>query len=142
MNQESEYHVRPIYFFLMTQKSAKNCTKDSFKKLTFTTPAQRILKGFFVSSKNCIFVHQFVCRHRKNRSLFEKRLSFAHLSTTLGESFTLLILLLISSREAGCECKLLSSFGLTRPIIESKFTISAADVLSTRLMIKNNKLVR
>ena len=63
-------------------------------------------------------------------------LSFAHLSTTHGESFTLPILLLISSREAGCKYKLFSSFGLTRTVIEPKSTVSAADASSTRLMIK------
>ena len=75
-------------------------------------------------------------RQRKNRSFFEKRLSFAHLSTTHGESFTLTILLLTSSREAGCKYKLFSSFGLTRPVIEPKSTVLEADALCTRLMIK------
>ena len=37
MNQESQYQVGPIYFLLMIQKSVKNCTKNSLKKLTFTT---------------------------------------------------------------------------------------------------------
>ena len=44
-------------------------------------------------------------------------------------------LLLISSREAGCKYKLFSSFGLIRPVIQPK-SVSAADALSTRLMIK------
>ena len=35
MNQESNYEVRPISFFLIIQKSVKNCTKRSLKKLTF-----------------------------------------------------------------------------------------------------------
>ena len=46
------------------------------------------------------------------------------------------MLLLISSREAGCKYKLFSSFGLTRPVIELIFTVSAAVTLCTRLMIK------
>ena len=45
-------------------------------------------------------------------------------------------LLLISSREAGCKYKLFSSFGLTKAVIEPKSTVSTADALSTRLMIK------
>ena len=69
MNQESEKQVRPISFFLIMQKSVKNGTKNTLKKLTFTT------------------------------------LRPTH------ESFTLPILLLLSSREAGCEYKLFSSFG-------------------------------
>ena len=44
--------------------------------------------------------------------------------------------MLIFSQEAGCEYKLFSSFGLTRAVIEPKSTVSAADALSTRLMIK------
>ena len=47
------------------------------------------------------------------------------------------------SREAGCEYKLNQvciDFGLTRPAIELKSTVSAADALSTRLMAKNDKI--
>ena len=63
--------------------------------------------------------------------IFREKASFARLSTTHSESITRFILLLISSREAGCEYKLFSTFVLTRPVIEPKFTVSAADVLST-----------
>ena len=65
-------------------------------------------------------------------------MSFVYLFTTHDESFTLPILLLVSSRKAGCEYKLFSSFSLTRPVIEPKSTILAADTLSTRLMIKSD----
>ena len=54
-----------------------------------------------------------------------------------GESFILPILLLIACRGARCEYKLFSS--LTRPVFKPKSTVSAADTLSTRLMIKNDK---
>ena len=67
-------------------------------------------------------------------------LSFAHLAPTHGKNFTLFILLLISSREAACEYKHFSSFGLTRRVIEPKSTVSAADALSTQLMIRNDKI--
>ena len=79
----------------------------------------------------------------KKSFVFEKRLSFAHLTTTLGESITRSILLLMSNREAGCEYKLNQvyiDFGLTRPVIELKSTVSAADALSTRLMAKNDEI--
>ena len=53
INEESEYQVRPISFFLIIQKSVKNRTKNSLKKLTFTVlhSMRHILKVFFVSSK-------------------------------------------------------------------------------------------
>ena len=111
--------------------------KISLKKLTFATLHATHFEIFFRS--DCIFIYQVVNKQRKICSFFEKRLSFAHLSTTHGENFTLLILLLIFSRDAGCEYKLFSSFSLIRPVIEPKSAISAADTLSTRLMIKNDK---
>ena len=107
MDQESENRVRLISFFLMIQKFVKNRAKTSLKKLTFTALRPTHFESFYsYVQSNCIFIYQVVNRQRKNYSFFEKRLSFAHLSTTHGESFTLPILLLISSREAGCEYKL------------------------------------
>ena len=47
MNQESKNQVRPISSFLMIQKSVKNDTKNSLKKLTFTTLCQTHLEIFF-----------------------------------------------------------------------------------------------
>ena len=48
MNQESEYQVRPfLFFFLMIQKSGKNCAKHSLKRLTFTTLRPTLFKSFF-----------------------------------------------------------------------------------------------
>ena len=87
-----------------------------------------------------MFIYQVVNIQKKNCLFFEKRLSFAHLSTTHSESFILPILLLIFSREAGCEYKLFLSFDLTKPVIEPKSILSAADALSTRLLIKNDKI--
>ena len=43
--------------------------------------------------------------------------------------------MLIFSQEAG-----ISRFGLTRRVIEPKSTVSAADALSTRLKVKNDKI--
>ena len=47
MNQESENQVRPISFFLIIQKSVKNGTKNSLKKLTFTTFRPTHVESFF-----------------------------------------------------------------------------------------------
>ena len=47
MNQESENQVRPISFFLMIQKSVKNGTKNSLKKLTLTTFRPTHFESFF-----------------------------------------------------------------------------------------------
>ena len=47
INQESEYQVRPISFFLIIQKSVKNRTKNSLKKLTFTTLRATHFESFF-----------------------------------------------------------------------------------------------
>ena len=47
MNQESENQVRPISFFHMIQKSVKNRTKNSLKKLTFTTLRPTHFESFF-----------------------------------------------------------------------------------------------
>ena len=62
MYQESEYQVRPISLYRINQKSLKNRTKNSLKKLTFTTLRPTHFEGFFVSSKycNCIFIYQVV----------------------------------------------------------------------------------
>ena len=52
------------------------------------------------------------------------------------------MLLLIPSREAGCEYKfnqVCIDFGLTRRVIETKSTVPAANALSTRLMTKSDK---
>ena len=51
MNQESENQVKPISFFLMIQTSVKNGTKNSLKKLTFTTLRSTHFESFFVSLK-------------------------------------------------------------------------------------------
>ena len=116
----------------MIQKSVKNRTKNSLKKLTFTT----LLPTHFVS---------FFCKFEVIAFLFtklstdsEKVVHFLRKVCRLPASFTLPILLLIFSREAGCEYS--SCFGLTRPIIEPKSTVSEADALSTRLLIKNDKI--
>ena len=111
--------------------SVKNLTKNSLKKLTFTTLRPTHFESFFRKFEVIAFSFTKLYRQQKNRSFFEKRLSLAYLSTTHGKSFTLPILLLISSREAGCKCKLFSNFGLTRAVIEPKSTVSAADNLST-----------
>ena len=47
MNQESENQVRPIPFFLIIQKPVKNGTKNSLKKLTFTTLRPTHFESFF-----------------------------------------------------------------------------------------------
>ena len=47
MNQESENQVRPISLFPMIQKSVKNCTKNSWKKLTFTAFRPTHFESFF-----------------------------------------------------------------------------------------------
>ena len=47
INQESEYQVRPISFFLIIQKSVKNRTKNSLKKLTFTALRTTHFECFF-----------------------------------------------------------------------------------------------
>ena len=48
MNQESEYQVRPIsFFFLIIQKSVKNCIENSLKKLTFATLRRTNFKSLF-----------------------------------------------------------------------------------------------
>ena len=108
------------------------------QKLTFTTFRPTYLESFFHKFEVIAFLCTYSCLYiqRKNCSFFEKRFLFAH----HGESFTRPILLLISSREAGCEYKLFSKFGLTRPVIEPKSTVSAADALSTRPTIKNDKI--
>ena len=113
MDQESEYQVRPISFFLMIQKFVKNRAKNSLKKLAFTTLCPTHFESFYRKFEVIAFLFTKLSTDRKNYSFFEKRLSFAHLSTTHGENFTLPILLLISSREAGCEYKLFLSFSLT-----------------------------
>ena len=47
INQESEYQVRPISFFLIIQKSMNNLPKNSLKKLTFTTLPATHFESFF-----------------------------------------------------------------------------------------------
>ena len=47
INQESEYQVRPISFFLVIQKSVKNRTKNSLKKSTVTTLRATHFESFF-----------------------------------------------------------------------------------------------
>ena len=47
MNQESQYQVRSISFFLVIQKSVKNGTKNSLKKLTSTTLRPTNFESFF-----------------------------------------------------------------------------------------------
>ena len=47
MNQESQKQVRPISFFLIIQKSMKNRTQNSLKKLTFTTLRPTHFESFF-----------------------------------------------------------------------------------------------
>ena len=47
MNQQSEYQVSAISFFLIVQKSVKNRTKNSLKKLTFTTLRLTHFESFF-----------------------------------------------------------------------------------------------
>ena len=47
MNQESEYQVRPVSFFLVIQKSVKNGAKTSLKKLTSTTLRPTNFESFF-----------------------------------------------------------------------------------------------
>ena len=106
------------------------------KKLTFTTLRRTHFESFFRKFEVIGFLFTKLSTDSKKSLIFEKRLSFADLSTTHGESFTLPILLLISSREAGCKCKLFSSYGLTRTVIEPKSTVSAADSLCTGLIIK------
>ena len=134
MNQESENQVRPISFFLMIQKSVKNCTKNSLKKLTFTTLRPTDFESFFRKFEVIAFLFT------KLSTDSEKIVHFSRKVCRLPTSFTLPLLSLIFSREAGCEYKLFSSFNLTRPVIEPKSTVSEADALSTRILIKNDKI--
>ena len=66
MNQESEYQVRPIYFFQIIQKSMKNRTKNSSKKLTFTTLRPTHFETFFRRFEViAFFIYQVVYRRQK-----------------------------------------------------------------------------
>ena len=47
INPEFEFQARPISFFLIIQKSEKNRTKNSLKKLTFTTLRPTHFEIFF-----------------------------------------------------------------------------------------------
>ena len=111
MIQESEYQVRPIPFFLIIQKSLKNGTKNSLKKLIFATLRPTHFESFFRKFEVIAFLFTKLSTDSKK---------IVYFSTTPSESFTLPILLLIFSWEAGCEYKLFSSFDLTRPVIEPK----------------------
>ena len=122
----------------------KNCTKNSLKKLTFATLHPTIFESLIRKFEVIAFLFTKLSTDtEKISSFFEKRLSFVHLTTTRDESITRSILLLMSSREGGCEYKLNQvciDFGLTRPVIEPKSTVSAAGAFSTRLMTKNDKI--
>ena len=56
LNQESEYQVRPISFFLIIQKSVKNRTKNSLKRLTFTTLRPTYFESFFLKFEVIAFL--------------------------------------------------------------------------------------
>ena len=73
MNQESEYQVRPIsFFFLIIQKSVKNCIENSLKKLTFATLRRTNFESVFRKFEVIAFFYKVVYRQRKNR-LFSKK---------------------------------------------------------------------
>ena len=134
MNQESENQVTPISFFLMIQKSVKNDTKNNLKKLTFTTLRPTHFESFFRKFEVIAFLFT------KLSTDSEKNAHFSRKVCCLPTSFTLPILLLIFNRKAGCEYKIFSSFGVTRPVTKPKSTVSKADALSARLLIKNDKI--
>ena len=100
MNQESENQVRPISFFLMIQKSVKNRTKNSLKKLTFTTLRPTHFEIFFCKFEVIAFLFTTLSTDS------EKVVHFLRKVFRLPASFTLPILLLVFSREAGCEYRL------------------------------------
>ena len=61
MNQESEYQVRSISFFLIIQKSEKNNSKNSLKKLTFTTFRPTHFESFFRKLEVIAFLFTKLC---------------------------------------------------------------------------------
>ena len=106
------------------------------KKLTFTTLRPTHFESFFCEFEVIAFLFTKLSTESEKIVHFSRKgLLFAHLSTTHGESFTLPVLLLISSRKLDVNTNFFQVL-VSRPVIEPKSTVSAVDALSTRLMIK------
>ena len=73
MNQVSEIQVRPISFFLMIQKSVKNGTKNSLKKLTFTTLRPTHFESFFCKFKVIAFLFSKLSTDSENIVHFSRK---------------------------------------------------------------------
>ena len=56
MNKESDYQGRTISFFLISQKSEKNCRKNNLKKLIFTALHPTDFESFFRKLKVIAFL--------------------------------------------------------------------------------------
>ena len=125
----------------MNQKSVKNGTKNSLKKLIFTTFRPTHFESFFRKFEVIAFLFSKLSTDSEKIVHFSRK--GCRLLTCLPDTVKAShcpFYCLISRREAGCEFKLFSSFGLTRPVIEPKSSVSAADALFTRLVIKKDKI--
>ena len=73
MNQEFEYQVRPIPFFLMIQKSEKNCPKNSLKILTIITLRPTHFESFFRKFEVIAFLFTKLSTHSEKIVYFSRK---------------------------------------------------------------------